>query len=98
MVTSVTINPFAHNAGNAGLFNVTSKGFRQGTAMADPSTRYRLRQGLLATTETIPMWGGVGIYEFIPSPGTNYVGHPGGPPTARPGCSSPGAATSPTPP
>ena len=34
--------------------------------MADPSTRYRLRAGILAQTETIPMWGGVGVYANIP--------------------------------
>lgn len=66
MSASVSFQPFVQTAGNAGLFNATSKGLRQGTAYADPSTRYRLRAGILAQSETLPMWGGVGIYADIP--------------------------------
>jgi hypothetical protein len=66
MTASVTFQPYAQSGGNAGLFNATSTGLRQGTAYADPSTRYRLRAGLLATTETLPMWGGVGIFANVP--------------------------------
>lgn len=71
MTASVTFQPYAQTAGNAGLFNVTSTGLRQGTAYADPSTRYRLRAGLLATTETLPMWGGVGVYANVPGGTSN---------------------------
>ena len=39
----------------------------QGTAYPDPATRYALRSGILSQNETIPMWGGVAIYELIPS-------------------------------
>ena len=67
MVANVTFSPYAQSVGNNGLFNVSSKGFRQGTAMADPSTRFRLRAGILANSETLPMWGGVGIYANIPN-------------------------------
>ena len=66
MVANISYNPFPQINGNAGLFNATSAGWRQGTAMADPSTRYRLRAGILSQSETIPMWGGVGIYANIP--------------------------------
>jgi len=66
MVASIPYNPFGQINGNAGLFNATSGGFRQGTAMADPSTRYRLRAGILSQNETIPMWGGVGVYANVP--------------------------------
>lgn len=67
MTSTVTINPYAQSAGNAGLFNVHAVGVRQGTAFADPSTRFRLRAGLLATSETLPMWGGVGVYASVPA-------------------------------
>jgi hypothetical protein len=80
MVASVTFQPYLQSGGNAGLFNVQSSGYRQGTAMPDPSTRYRLRGGILATTETLPMWGGVGVYANVPGggyPGTQGV--PGSP-------------------
>lgn len=69
MVATVTINPFVQSAGNAGLFNVQSRGLRQGTAFADPATRFRLRAGLLANAEALPMWGGVGIYADVPTDG-----------------------------
>ena len=61
-----TINPYVQTVGNAGLFASQSNGLRQGTAYPDPSTRFRLRTGVLDSTETLPMWGGVGIYENVP--------------------------------
>ena len=81
MVANISFNPLL-TTNAAGSFNVDTAGYIQGTALNDPAVRNELAGGVLAASETIPMWGGVGIYEFIPSPGTNYVGHPGGPPTA----------------
>lgn len=66
MSTQITINPFVTSVGNSGLFAAQSTGMRQGTAYPDPATRFRLRGGLLATTETLPMWGGVGVYANVP--------------------------------
>ena len=66
MTASVSFNPYQQSAGNNGLFNVSSDGLRQGTAYPDPATRYALRTGVLANAETLPMWGGVGIYENVP--------------------------------
>lgn len=76
MVATIPYNPYGQIGGNAGLFNAQAVGLRQGTAFADPSTRFRLRAGLLATTETIPMWGGVGIYAFIPGSSTGALNLP----------------------
>jgi hypothetical protein len=67
MTANVTINPYLTTVGQ-GLFNTTSVGLRQGTAYPDPATRYALRGGILAAGETLPMWGGVGIYENVPGP------------------------------
>jgi len=61
-------NPYKTTNGQ-GLFNTTSVGGRQGTAYSDPSAVWRLRGGILAAAETLPMWGGVGIFENVPSPG-----------------------------
>ena len=72
MVASISLNPFVTTVGNAGLFNIKSDGYRQGTAMPDPSTRYRLRQGVLSQNETLVMWGGVGVYAFVPGGGLTY--------------------------
>ena len=52
----------------AGGFNVSSAGLIQGTAYADPSVRFALAGGSLSPNETLPMWGGVGIFEFVPPP------------------------------
>jgi hypothetical protein len=65
----VAVLPFNYiNTNNAfGAFTVQTDGAVQGTFMDNPSTRFQLRGGVVAYTETLPMWGGVGIYEFIPT-------------------------------
>ena len=65
MSAQISINPYAVSVGQ-GLFNTQADGLRQGTAFPDPATRNAQRTGLLADDETLPMWGGVGIYENIP--------------------------------
>lgn len=62
---SINLNPYV-TTNAPGTFGVFSDGLVQGTAMADPSTRFALAGGLLASTETLPMWGGVAIQENIP--------------------------------
>ena len=62
MSAQISFNPFITTNG-LGSFNVQSDGYVQGQAMDDPSARYRMRGGVLASTETIPMWGGVAISE-----------------------------------
>lgn len=52
----------------AGTFSVQSDGFIQGTFMDDPAVRYALCGGIVASTETSPMWGGIAITESIPVP------------------------------
>lgn len=67
MVANVSFSPYVQTVAD-GSFNVSSEGYVQGTAMDDPSARYRLAGGYLSNDETIPMWGGVGITEDIPGP------------------------------
>lgn len=62
MTANISFNPWVTTNG-IGSFNIQSAGYVQGTALDDPSTRYALSGGVLAGTETIPMWGGVGISE-----------------------------------
>lgn len=65
MSASLTFNPYLlSNAQNT--FNVDSTGYTQGMALDDPAIRYQLCAGTLASTETLPMWGGVAISEYIP--------------------------------
>jgi hypothetical protein len=48
------------------MFMIESDGLIVGTAMPDPAARYALSGGWLATTETLPMFGGIAINESIP--------------------------------
>ena len=82
MSAQITIKPYAVTVGNAGLFNVSSDGYRQGTAMPDPSTMFRLRGCQLAASETLPMWGGVGVYMQVPG-GAGNPSYALGPITGR---------------
>lgn len=56
-----------------GSFSAQSIGYRQGDAMDDPAVRNALAGGTLASTETLPMWGGIAIGENIPAAGS-YLG------------------------
>jgi len=60
---NITFNPVLTTNGVGG-FNISADGLIQGQAMDDPSARFRLSGGVLASDETLPMWGGVGIYEL----------------------------------
>lgn len=64
MSASVSINP-ALQTNAAGTFNVTSLGVIQGMAYPDPASRFYLAGGILASTESIVMWGGVAISELV---------------------------------
>lgn len=65
MPSNISFNPMLVTNGG-GSFNVQSDGFVQGSAMDDPTVRNLLCGGPLAATETLPMWGGVAIFENIP--------------------------------
>lgn len=65
MVATIATNPYA-TTNATGSFTVDSTGYIQGTALDSPNTRNNLAGGVLAQTETIPMWGGVGISEVVP--------------------------------
>jgi hypothetical protein len=62
MTANITFNPMV-TSNASGSFNVQSQGYIQGMAMDDPSARYRLAGGVLKSSESLPMWGGVGISE-----------------------------------
>lgn len=76
MVTS-PFNPYVMTNA-AGSFNITSTGYWQGMAMDNPAARQFLDKGVLAATETLPMFGGVGISELIPG-AANFDPALGGP-------------------
>lgn len=70
MVANLAYAPIS-TTNAAGSFNTTSVGLVQGMYYDDPAIRWALSGGLLASTETLPMWGGVGIYNNIPNAGTS---------------------------
>ncbi len=75
MPSNISFNPFATSNG-AGSFSVQSDGLIQGVALDDPAIRNSLAGGYLASTETLPMWGGVAIQELLaPSTGDGSVGN-----------------------
>lgn len=63
---NITFNPYITSVAQ-GMFNVSADGLRQGTAYQSPNARYNLRGGLLDPAETLPMWGGVGVFMNVPN-------------------------------
>lgn len=70
MTTLVGFNPMAVQTA-PGFFGVQSDGFTQGIALDDPAVRYQLAGGQVASTETLPMWGGLAITESVIASNTN---------------------------
>ena len=66
MANAVAFNPMQTTT-NLGGFSTQSDGLVQGTFKDSPNVRYALVNGILAANETLPMWGGVGIYANVPA-------------------------------
>jgi hypothetical protein len=66
MVANIAFNPYIQTNA-AGMFTIESDGLIVGTAYPDPAARFALSGGYLASTETLPMFGGVAIGESIPT-------------------------------
>jgi hypothetical protein len=63
-MSNISINPML-TTNAKGLFNVNSTGFTQGDALDDPAVKFQLASGFIKSTETLPMWGGLPIFENI---------------------------------
>ncbi|HEV2170470.1 MAG TPA: hypothetical protein VGR40_05960 [Candidatus Binatus sp.] len=66
MVANIPFN-YVSTTNAAGAFTIDTSGGVQGTMYDDPAARWALRSGVVATGETLPMWGGVGVYELVPN-------------------------------
>jgi hypothetical protein len=64
MVATLNLNPVITTVA-AGTFAIDLDGFTQGMALDDPAMRFQLTGGQLDPTETLPMWGGVPITEYL---------------------------------
>jgi len=71
--TSIAFNPWATTVA-PGLFLTQAEGLVAGTFFDDPAKRFALMGGVLAESETLPMWGGVGIGNYIPASGKDPRG------------------------
>ncbi len=70
---NLSFNPLLTTNVGAGAFNIQTNGYIQGTAQDQSAVRNFLSGGMLATTETIPMWGGVAISEYVAAKSTSTV-------------------------
>ncbi len=95
MAASVTFNP-VQTTNAIGSFTAESGGDVQGEMLDDPALRYELMGGVLLSTETLPMWGGVFVFENIPNPIVTQpnptLGCPVGRATSITGGAAPGSA------
>jgi hypothetical protein len=73
MTANVSFNPYSTSVPNNPFLNPT-QGYISGFALDDPSSRMWLTGGILGSTDTIPMWGGVPISEQINNLGGNSEG------------------------
>jgi hypothetical protein len=70
MAATLTFNPLITTNVGTAAFNITTAGFIAGTATDNPAARNFLSGGFLASTETLPMWGGVAISEYLATKST----------------------------
>lgn len=73
MSGSISFNPYGTQT-PVGTFINPTQGYTQGLAVDDPSSRLWLEGGVLASTETVTMWGGVPISVEINNLGTGSEG------------------------
>jgi len=74
MANSVSLQPMLTSNG-AGSFSVQSEGYVQGVALDDPAIRNALAMGPLLSSETLPMWGGIAIGEYLANGSGNALGN-----------------------
>jgi hypothetical protein len=60
-MTATIPGAYISTTGFPGTFSVTSVGYVAGMLIEDPVGRYFLKGGILASSETLPMWGGVAV-------------------------------------
>ncbi|MHB8816949.1 MAG: hypothetical protein ACYDAE_27310, partial [Steroidobacteraceae bacterium] len=70
MTASITYNP-VQQTNFPGTFFTSSEGYVQGEVQDDPVARFALRSGIVSSSASTPMWGGLGIIESLP--GANAV-------------------------
>ncbi|MEK7916633.1 hypothetical protein AAB988_29485 [Burkholderia contaminans] len=72
---SISFNPMLTGS-PTGTFRLDTEGYVQGAFMDDPASNPWLASGLIATTVTQPVWGGMAITESVAAPNQNGLGNP----------------------
>lgn len=62
---AIVVNPIT-TSNASGSFNVQSGGYVQGIIQDDPVNIYKIAGGVLKSTQTLPVYAGMAISEFIP--------------------------------
>lgn len=70
MSGTISFNPYTTNQPQD-AFLLETQGYVQGALIDDTSSREWLMEGVLASTETLPMWGGVAVSEYVNLAGAN---------------------------
>ena len=71
---SITVNPSATITPSSS-FLPQSQGYTQGITLADPTSRQWLNSGVIASTVSAGVWGGMGITESVQMPGNGMPGN-----------------------
>jgi hypothetical protein len=69
----ISLNPMA-TTGTSGGFVISTEGFVAGTFLDDPAIRYQLEGGVVNTSQSTPLWGGIPITLSTPILGNNTLG------------------------
>lgn len=72
-MANITFNPQLTTA-PASSFLSNTQGYIQGSVLDDPTSRMYLNAGIIASTVTGAVWGGMGITESVPAPGSETTG------------------------
>ena len=70
---NISFNPQITSAPQ-NTFLLSTQGYYQGDFVDDPSSRMYLNAGLIASTVTQPIWGGMAITESVPTVGESSLG------------------------
>lgn len=70
----INFSPFKTQGAFSGSFNIESRGLTQGDAHDDPAIRLQLCSGTLADDIDSPVWGGVGVVEYVSTIAANVGG------------------------
>lgn len=70
MASTISLNPNL-TTGFSGTFRVSTDGYVVGTFLDDPNNRYNLEGGVVSSSQSTPLWGGLPVTLAVPTPGTS---------------------------